>query len=90
MNDQQVIKNFLDKIDKGQKIYVDIGSSDQSNLPKEIINVIEKIDPVDQISHIYKLSIVAVFILIIFFISGIYPTITSIDAIIDKYIYIIN
>jgi hypothetical protein len=37
MNDQQVIKNFLDKIDKGQKIYVDIGSSDQSNLPKEII-----------------------------------------------------
>jgi hypothetical protein len=37
MNDQQVIKNFLDKIDKGQKIYVDIGSSYESNLPKEII-----------------------------------------------------
>lgn len=37
MNDQQIIKNFLDKIDKGQKIYVDIGSSYESNLPKEII-----------------------------------------------------
>ena len=37
MNDQQVIKKFLDKTDKGEKIYVDIGSSYESNLPKEII-----------------------------------------------------
>ena len=37
MNDQQVIQKFLDKTDKGEKIYVDIGSSYESNLPKEII-----------------------------------------------------
>lgn len=37
MNDQSVIKDFLNQIDKGNRIYLDIGCSNQSNLPSDII-----------------------------------------------------
>lgn len=38
MNDKEIITDILNQIDTGDKIYIDIGSSNQSNLSTEIIN----------------------------------------------------